>query len=75
MQPYDLTIGGMTCAHCVRAITAALAAVPGLVVDEVTVGRARVQLAAGPDEAAATLSAAIERAGYTLAAITPAVPA
>ena len=43
MSYYDLTIAGMTCAHCVRGVSAALARVPGLVVEHVSVGHARVR--------------------------------
>lgn len=37
-----LSIDGMTCGHCVRAVTEALAAVPGVGVRSVAVGSAQI---------------------------------
>jgi len=64
--PLTLPIGGMTCAACAARIERALAAVPG-------VSRSSVNLATGRAEvagtaAAADLIAAVERAGYGVAA-------
>lgn len=42
MQRMELTIDGMSCAHCVRAVEQALSSVPGVTVEEVVVGSARV---------------------------------
>lgn len=57
-----LSVDGMSCQHCVRRVTTALGKVPGVRVDEVTVGRARVEV---PDDAAVgTVVSALERAGY-----------
>jgi len=57
-----LQIGGMTCNHCVRAVTQALQGVAG--VDNVSVdlgaGRARVEGPADP----ASLVRALEKQGY-----------
>jgi len=57
-----LQIGGMTCNHCVRAVTKALQGVAG--VDNVSVdlgaGRARVDGPADP----ASLVRAVEKQGY-----------
>jgi Cu+-exporting ATPase len=39
---FTLTIDGMTCGHCVRAVREALAAVPGVAVRSVAVGRAEI---------------------------------
>jgi copper chaperone len=38
-----VTVEGMTCQHCVRAVFTALAAVPGIDRAEVSVGAARVE--------------------------------
>ena len=65
MATRTLHIDGMSCSHCVKAVTLALQHVPGVEVREVTVGTAVVDL----DEAAvsdAQLSAAIDEAGFTL---------
>jgi copper chaperone CopZ len=56
------TIDGMSCQHCVRRVTTALGKVPDIRVEEVTVGRARVE--ALDDAAAGAVVAALERAGY-----------
>ena len=42
MEQLTLHIDGMTCSHCVQAVTAALRGVDGVVVKGVEVGRARV---------------------------------
>ncbi|MEB3197446.1 MAG: heavy metal-associated domain-containing protein [Candidatus Sericytochromatia bacterium] len=62
----ELTITGMSCDHCVRAVTAALSAVPG--VERVTVsltdGRAQVEGQADLPR----LLAAVEEEGYVATA-------
>jgi copper chaperone len=57
-----LTVTGMNCQHCVRAVTQALEAVPGVTRAEVDLanGTARVE---GEADAAA-LIAAVRAAGY-----------
>ena len=57
-----LSVDGMSCQHCVRRVTTALAKVPGVRVDEVTVGRARVEVS--DDAPVGALVSALERAGY-----------
>lgn len=59
----ELQISGMSCQHCVRAVTAALSAVPGAgeVAVDLASGRARV---AGAAEVAALIAAVVE-AGFT----------
>ena len=42
MERLRLEIDGMTCDHCVRAVTTALRALPGVTVEEVAIGRATV---------------------------------
>ena len=42
MEELKLTIEGMTCDHCVRAVKNRLAATPGVQVQEVAVGSARL---------------------------------
>ena len=63
METLNLTIGGMSCGHCVKAVDKALKAVPGVQVGEVKVGGASVQY----DPAQTTPSAiagAVTEAGY-----------
>ena len=59
-----LTIEGMTCEHCVRAVRNRLADTPGVQVEQVEVGSAVITL----DPAAATIESvedAIADEGYT----------
>jgi copper chaperone len=67
MKEVKLTIEGMSCGHCVRAVNEALAKVPGVTVDEVAIGTARVRL----DESRATtddVERAVSAAGYEASA-------
>ncbi|QOJ16353.1 MAG: heavy-metal-associated domain-containing protein [Phycisphaeraceae bacterium] len=59
---FTLTIDGMTCGHCVRAVTKALAAVPGVGVRSVAVGRAEITAPDGLTVAQAVN--ALGEAGY-----------
>lgn len=61
-----LTISGMTCAHCARAVFTALSGVPGIARADVKVGTAVIE-----HDGTVTLDAlreAVETAGYTVAA-------
>lgn len=61
-NPITFDISGMSCGHCVKAVTAALAGVPGAAVQSVSIGSAQVSL---PDEATVTAAiAALDDAGY-----------
>ena len=42
MERVTMQIEGMSCAHCVRAVEAALRTVPGVEVEQVTIGAATV---------------------------------
>lgn len=42
MERLELSIGGMTCGHCVGAVTRALRQVEGVTVEAVEVGSAKV---------------------------------
>lgn len=68
MLPLTLHITGMSCGHCLNAVNQALAALPGLAVESVRIGRAEVRY----DPALVDpvrIAAAVDAAGY------PAVPA
>jgi copper chaperone len=74
MTTQVLKIDGMSCGHCVKAVTLALQHVPGVEVRRVDVGTAEVEV----DESVATrrqLTEAIEEAGYTLLDAAPSGPA
>jgi copper chaperone len=60
----DLTIEGMTCEHCVRAVRGRLEKTPGVRVDQVNIGSATIRV----DPAKVTLhdvQDAISDEGYT----------
>jgi copper chaperone len=59
---YRLSLAHMSCDHCVRRVTKALAAVPGVRVADVAVGSATVD--AADDAALAAALAAVAEAGY-----------
>ncbi|HEX8011555.1 MAG TPA: cation transporter [Casimicrobiaceae bacterium] len=55
-----LQVGGMSCQHCVHAVTKALQAVPGVDRVAVSIGRAEVEGRVEPEK----LVRAIESEGY-----------
>ena len=61
METISLAISGMTCGHCVAGVRRALAAVPGVQVQDVRVGGHR---GAADGVPATALVAAVEDAGY-----------
>ncbi|MGB7264945.1 MAG: cation transporter [Terracidiphilus sp.] len=68
MLEFSLKIEGMHCASCVRRASQALAATPGVVVNEVTVGAARLsstQQPAPADDPVALAIAALAKVGYS----------
>ena len=65
---FKLKIDGMHCGSCVRRVSQALAATPGVVVNEVSVGAARLATTQKPtpgDDAIGLAIAALAKAGYT----------
>ncbi len=64
MAEFTLRIDGMHCGSCVRRVSQALAATPGVVVNEVRIGA--VSLSSDEDPAPLGRAiAAIAKAGYT----------
>ncbi len=62
MHRLELTIDGMSCDHCVRAVRSALEAIPGVEAGEVRVGAAQVRY---QDPAVVRdIVAALEEEGY-----------
>lgn len=60
----DLTIEGMTCEHCVRAVRGRLEQTPGVRVDQVNIGSATIRL--DPEQASLDdVQDAISDEGYT----------
>ncbi|HUR95940.1 MAG TPA: cation transporter [Gemmatimonadales bacterium] len=63
MRTLTLQIDGMSCGHCLNAVNRALAAVPGVTVDSVRIGRAELHY----DEASVEprdIASAVTDAGY-----------
>jgi copper chaperone CopZ len=60
----ELTVTGMTCQHCVHAVTEAVSALPGVLGVAVDLGAGAVRVTGEPDPAA--VRAAIEEEGYTV---------
>lgn len=63
MTETTLSIQGMNCGHCVKAVQSALSAIPGVLALEVVVGSAKVSY----DDAKTSLEAiakAVEDEGY-----------
>ena len=63
MRPLTLHIEGMSCGHCLNAVNRALAALPGVEIDAVRIGRADVRYDErhiAPDR----IEAAVTEAGY-----------
>lgn len=63
MTKETISISGMTCGHCVGRVGAALKALPGVSVEEVTIGSATVSFDAATVEPS-VIRSAIEAAGY-----------
>lgn len=66
MERMELSIEGMSCGHCVRAVTGALGSLRGVEVDGVRPGSAQVRYdpaVVGPD----AVRGAVEAAGYRVA--------
>jgi copper chaperone CopZ len=64
MPEFILHIDGMHCGACVRRVSQALAAVEGVVVNEVRVGAARLTSTQDPPPVHLAI-AALAKAGYT----------
>jgi copper chaperone len=59
-------VDGMTCEHCVRAVTEEICAVPGVVDVSVELASGRVEVE-GEGFTDAQVAAAVDEAGYALA--------
>jgi copper chaperone len=65
MKTQELTIEGMSCGHCVMHVKKELSKITGVTIENVEIGKARIQI----DESRVTydrLVKAIEEAGYKL---------
>jgi copper ion binding protein len=60
-------VDGMTCDHCVHAITSEIAAIDGVHGVDVTLATGQVTVTSESPVAAETIRAAVDEAGYVLA--------
>ncbi|EFQ84497.1 heavy metal-associated domain protein [Aeromicrobium marinum DSM 15272] len=71
MNTTTYSVTGMTCAHCVQAVTAELAALPGVQhvrVDLVESGTSQVHVDSEAPLDTGAVAAAVDEAGYTVVA-------
>jgi copper chaperone CopZ len=61
------TVTGMTCAHCVQAVTGELTALPGVDEVQVDLGTGHVTVTSAAPLADEDVRAAVDEAGYELA--------
>lgn len=67
MKDISITINGMSCGHCLNAVSKALGQVQGIEVESVRLGRAELRV---PDSAATSrVEAALRAAGYPVDAV------
>jgi copper chaperone len=64
-----ITVTGMTCEHCEKAVRAEISAIPGVSQVDVDVASGEVRILAEPAPERADLQAAVEEAGYQLTAL------
>ncbi len=70
MSTQTVAVQGMTCGHCVKAVTDEVSAIPGVTdvaVDLVNGGTSTVTITADEPVSDEAVAAAIDEAGYTIA--------
>ena len=65
MSKMTMTIGGMTCGHCVGAVSGALKSLEGVDVERVSVGKATLEYDAAK-LSPSQIAQAVEEEGYTV---------
>ena len=65
MSKLNMTIGGMTCGHCVSAVSGALKSLEGVDVERVSVGKATLNYDMSKTSPA-EIAQAVEDEGYTV---------
>jgi copper chaperone len=66
MVERTITVAGMTCQHCVNAVTTEVSRLPGVRTVEVDLTGGRVTVASDQPLDDADLTAAVEEAGYEI---------
>ncbi len=70
MSTTTIDVTGMTCGHCVSAVTSELSAIPGVTAVDVDLnagGITPVTITSATDLDPATVAAAVDEAGYEIA--------
>jgi copper chaperone len=67
MTTSTYTVAGMTCGHCVQAVSTEVGAIPGVTGVDVDLETGSVTVASDQPVDAAQVRAAVEEAGYELA--------
>ncbi|QBI53699.1 heavy-metal-associated domain-containing protein [Streptomonospora litoralis] len=62
-----ITVQGMTCEHCVKAVREEVSALPGVTAVDVDLGSGRVDIASEHPLSDEQLDAAVDEAGYEIA--------
>ena len=62
------TVQGMTCSHCVNAVTEEVTAIAGVTAVDIDLATGLVTVTSETDLARGDVAAAVDEAGYTLAA-------
>lgn len=68
MSTTTITVEGMSCAGCANSVRAELTHIPGVVDVEVDITNGTVTIASDAPVDSAAIRAAVEEAGYTMAA-------
>lgn len=63
----DIVVTGMTCGHCVNAVTKELTALPGVTQVDIDLASGAVAIESDAPLDTAAIAAAVEEAGYTVA--------
>ena len=71
MHESTYVVRGMTCEHCVRAVTEEVGRLPGVSGVDVSLDSGRVQIVSQTPLPKTAVQAAVEEAGYDLAEVTP----
>ena len=66
MSTTTWTVQGMTCGHCVSAVTEEISAIPGVSDVAVDLATGLVTVTADADPSTDAVAAAVDEAGYTL---------
>ncbi len=67
MTTTNITVTGMTCQHCVDAVTEEVGALDGVTGVTVDLATGRVDIESGAPVSADALAAAVDEAGYEIA--------